>query len=600
MSPPKAPPPLRRFLPAILGLCVILVVAIGLVLGRQAWQPAERPEVWTSGNSPPPAGTPPDTRATFGLTETEEQISFRSSSSSSRPAFVRARTIGIVVRSPDEMAERVARALAQRLHATGRYEKVTLHPFAEGDPRSPDLLEDATFEVSTRSLETHDGETEVILDLAGFNMLPSSGNTRISTWGTAFVEWHLSGTYTQRSRFRGLRFGKQLGPMAEKAAEGLQTKIEGHLEQLVEKHGPMPELPPEFYPPFQSPPTLAFLERLGARPEGVRHSLFLPTVARWRLKSIEPTEPLFAGIEAQLRAEGWQTSELETDPSEIPILRMTRGDEEQLEVFPDDPEASPLVPEDVEGATIYHVTYRKASSKREQQAALAEYLDSDAADPAVVAAFRDRLPRESAEQALQLLEQSDLGKPGALEAHYQFWKAVRPDRPWNRELLLRGFWRRCLRPEQTSLQSLAESLDEDLLPDGWPPQELLFSPEIFFAAGILPFPDELPLDQPYQLGERRAWYHPGQPSEICWIELRESPIEAGLLLESGRTTVRRNGDYGGGSRTSEGFSNPPTRAIRQILRLQGPDGYRTLEAQFEPPKAESGETTWSLKLRALP
>jgi len=577
----------RRFLLQLLvptmAIALLAVVAIRLFVDSGDHRNSER--IVLEGSPEATPAVDGNFHLSLGSTGVRQSSQSSFSFGGGEADMVQLDRITIQAATGDAFASDVAAALAHKLQATGRFHAVTYAPFAS-ETQNPERLAGATLLISTDLDETSgrlSGRTDrVELSLQGGRLPTGSRNTYSSTWGPPLADWNVSISYNQERRFNGIALGRNDDLIADEAATEIASKLLGHLDQIEDDYAALPPLPAGFYPAYQQPPEMGFLDAFGARQTSAGNGFLTPTVAGWSFISAEPVRTIFDRVETEMTLSGWATLTREEGENKIEMLRLSK-DQAMLEVYPDASTITGLqAPAKKAGEPQdFLVSFRQHSSRDEQRGILIDYLSHPAPQPEVILALIDRLEPDEKQQALDLidLERLETGKQVKRYATRLFTidpARVESDMP---ALYLRSL----LGGYRQSFSDFVRDVKQDQKLEVEPPSNFL-SAESLAAAGIH---TAFPINRKLPEGERFTFWNPADPETLHWVSIEPQPDA--VEIRNGKFGLRPDGTPGSSSSRTSRY---PIEQDRVTSLYSLGDG----SSQMETVLSREADGTWTVNV----
>ena len=126
---------------------------------------------------------------------------------------------------------------------------------------------------------------------------------------------------------------------SENIAGEISKTLAGKFTEFRKKHGPLPELPESFYPPYTPPQGIPILDAYELEPVLSHRGFMFPSESFWRLTTTRDLAEILPEMEQLLKDAGWRTRDLQVEENRIPHLRAVRSPE-ALTVFVEENEVS--------------------------------------------------------------------------------------------------------------------------------------------------------------------------------------------------------------------------------------------------------------------
>lgn len=348
-----------------------------------------------------------------GKTETRSNSSSTSSSCSSENSTFSARRVLFFSDNPHPLCRKIVAHLNQRLKESplvGQLE-FTDRPFisTNGGP-APDLF----LTVNLARLK-HDGLVSSTLNAV---VTASLGN---DPWQSIHhsrddgtppsVSFQWQSTMDTESTFTGFRTDRY-ADMARSIADDLAKSINKQIEELSGKYPAMPELPAEFFGPYQPVSDFSCLNELSARRVASYCGLFTHNETFWRFQAPTNPVPLLENIVKELTAGGWKFNDIQLTNTQDYRLDGRKGDV-SLEIFRQRDERMSLsFGEPGPDHFDFIARYRQPFSRAEREAAMEKLF---AGDPSVerMLPFSHSFTGDQRKRFFELVEKSPVTSPQA-------------------------------------------------------------------------------------------------------------------------------------------------------------------------------------------
>ncbi|MBN2476639.1 MAG: hypothetical protein JXB62_18660 [Pirellulales bacterium] len=267
------------------------------------------------------------------------QDTFSSSSGEIRsgPARFACRRLAIFNRSNRLLLQRAGAELPEQFAQLGFIEQVDYHPHGvqcEEGLAAPDVVIVLDLVKLEESVTLLSRKLEVEISVTAGNSIASSRAGYTDHLTPPVLCFHWEGTLRHRSTTTGLESSAAKYKLAAAdVAKQIGDALVKQFRQWHEKDGPLPELPEVFYPPYEQPPPLPFLDAYEAKRLTACHGLMNHNETFWQLATDAATADVLTGVQRQMESAGWRTSDISTEQTKLPHLRMT-CEGAVLEVFP--------------------------------------------------------------------------------------------------------------------------------------------------------------------------------------------------------------------------------------------------------------------------
>ena len=348
-----------------------------------------------------------------GKTESRSNTSSSSTSSSSDNSGFNSRRVFFVNGSAHRLSQRIGTLVAQRLKDSPQIERFDLEKspaiLLEG-AESPDLFlrinltelkEEGIFPSSLKATVT-----------ASIGSAPwqSSYYSQSSTT-PPLVHFTWNATLEHETTFSGIR-SDHYAAAAQNIADELTKGISNQLSALSAKYTPLPELPRDFYGPYQPVGDFDFLKEFKARRAYSYYGLLTHNETFWRFQTATNPVPQLQRIISQLEAAQWKLSTASLTNTEDYQVRF-RQDDVELEIFRLRADRTDLpLSGKKESATEFVVHYRKPFSQTELEAAL-EKLFVEHTSIETLLPFQHSFSAKQREKFYALLEKTPTASPRA-------------------------------------------------------------------------------------------------------------------------------------------------------------------------------------------
>ena len=334
------------------------------------------------------ANEPAGAAFNLGKTETSSSLSSASTSSASDNSVFTSRHLLFIAENPQPLSRRIAALLAPQLKDIPQIEQLETASapalLAEG-AEAPDLFlrlnlvaltEDGILSRSMKATVT-----------ASLGSAPWQCNYYSQDAGTPpLVHFGWDATLETDSTFSGLR-SDRYAEVARSIADAFAKAIRKQLEDLSAKYPALPELPRDFYGPYQPVADFDFLKAAQARRACSYYDLLTHNQTFWQFQTATNPVPKLQQLISRLNAAGWKISDANLTNTEDYVIRCRQGDDE-MEIFRQRTDRMSFPPPaQTEMDFIAH--YRRPFSKAEREAALEKTFCGTgfAGNPAAVSEF---------------------------------------------------------------------------------------------------------------------------------------------------------------------------------------------------------------------
>ena len=381
---------------------IIAICLLGLVLAAHFLGVAFRPK--SGGN---------DAAASFniGKSETRSSLSSSSTSSSSDNSTFSSRRVLLVAENPHPLSRRIATLLAQKLKDCPQIEQLetTNSPvmLAEG-AEAPDLfLQLDLIELEESGILSRAMKATVAASLASAPWQSSNYSQDDSTPPLVNFAWNAtSDTETTFSGIRSDRYADAARSIADELAKAVRKQI----EDLSTKFPALPELPADFYGPYQPVADFDFLREVKARRAVSYCGLLTHNQTFWQFQTATNPVPQLQHLISQLEATGWKVSTASLTNTEAYYIRC-RQDEAELEIFRHRADQMTFPPTEQKAVNLEFIAhYRKPFSKAEREAALEKLFAGQRPVDALLP-FQNSFSPAQREKFYALVEKSPAASP---------------------------------------------------------------------------------------------------------------------------------------------------------------------------------------------
>lgn len=362
MSPEVFAISFGRVKPLVKIALIIAICLLGLVLAAHFLGIAFKPR---------PGGDDAAASFNIGKSETRSSLSSSSTSSSSDNSTFSSRRVLLVAENPHPLSRRIATLLAQKLKDCPQIEQLETTNSPEllaGGTEAPDLfLRLDLVELKEDGILSHAMKATVAASLASAPWQSSNYNQDDTTPPLVHFAW--DATLDTETTFSGIRTDRY-ADAARSIADDLAKAIRKQIEDLSTKFPSLPELPPNFYGPYQPVADFDFLREIKARRAVSYCGLFTHNQTFWQFQTATNPVPQLQHIINQLEATGWKLASASLTNTEAYYIRC-RQDDAELEIFRHRADPMSFPPSEQKAVNLEFIAhYRKPFSKAEREAAL--------------------------------------------------------------------------------------------------------------------------------------------------------------------------------------------------------------------------------------
>ena len=357
----------------------------------------------------------------LGKTETRSNMSSTSSTSASDNATFSARRVLLYSDNPHPLCRKIVAHLEKRLKDSPFIEQLQLtdQPYinTNGGP-APDLF--LTVDLAELEQSGIVSSTMKALVTASLGSAPWQSSYHTSDATTApLVSFEWRASVDSETTFTGVRTDRY-ADAARSVADDLAKGILKQIEEFAGKYPALPELPREFYGPYQPVADLDCLKEFHARRVGSFSGLFTHNETFWSFPTETNPVPQLERIVRQMEAAGWKITGNQMTNSWDHRIAANNGDA-RLEIFRQRNERMSLSHSDKPpGHFDFVAHYRKPFTAGEREAALEKLLATPAPMEALLP-FVNALSKEQRNKFYELAEKSPGTSPQAclqLAQHY--------------------------------------------------------------------------------------------------------------------------------------------------------------------------------------
>ena len=313
---------------------------------------------------------------TLGKTETQSSVSSATTSSASENAGFSARRIFLLADNPHPLNRRVVALVEQQLQdcaLIGQLETTNGNFTLTNGLTAPDLF----LRVDLVALQ----QAGILSRTMNATMGATFGN---QPWqGTSYgqddsspplVSFMWSTTLETASTFSGIR-SDRYREVAHSMADEITKAVRKMLEEYSAKYPALPELPRDFYGPYQPVADFNFLKALPAHRAASYCGLLTHNQTFWQFQTTTNPVPQLRHIITQLEADGWKISDTSLTNTEAYRIHARLG-ETELEIFREREfiGLNPMSKIETEMPFIAH--YRQPFTRAERDAALEKLFNT--------------------------------------------------------------------------------------------------------------------------------------------------------------------------------------------------------------------------------
>ena len=357
-------------------------------------------------------GANPTASVHFGKTETRSSMVSGSSSSSSDNSTFNSSRVLLVCPEDHPLMKRVAPLLAEQLKGCDQIDQLEVVnelPILSKGALAPDLfLRVELVELEEEGILSSSMKAEI----KGFiGNTPSQSSYYERDWvspPTVMFAW--DGTLENTTKFSGIRTDRY-GDVAKDIAGQFAKAFTNEIASLSVKYPRLPQLPREFYGPYEPFPDLKFLKPL--QPELVcsYYGLLTHNETFWRFRVLDnPTNTLRSIIE-QLKGSQWKLVNESITNTPDQIVRFERPDQAELEVFRER-RGGVLMNASKETGFRFAAHYRKPFTREELDGALDKLFANNYPLESILP-FQDSLGPKLRSRFYELVEKSPVTSPQA-------------------------------------------------------------------------------------------------------------------------------------------------------------------------------------------
>jgi hypothetical protein len=443
----------------------------------------------------------------IGKTETHSNMSSTSTSSASDNSTFSARRVLLFSDNPHPLCRKIVAHLEQRLKDSPFIEQLQLtdQPYINTNAGpAPDLF--LTVNLAELKQSGIVSSTMKALVTASLGNTPSQSSYYTSDATTApLVSFEWKASIDSETTFTGVRTDRY-ADAARSIADDLAKNIIKQIEEFAGKYPALPELPREFYGPYQPVADLDCLKEFHARRVGSFSGLFTHNETFWSFPTTTNPVPQLARIVRQLEAAGWKITGNQMTNSWDHRIAGNNGDA-RLEIFRQRNERLSLSPSDKPpGHFDFVAHYRKPFSREEREAVL-EKLLATSAPVETLLPFVNALTKEQRGKFYDLAEKSPGTSPQAcLQLAQYYLNQKRTNDAVH--LLLRTKALAATLKDATSLNSSIETMVKKISPKK--ELKLEITPDLCRELGFLELTNlAQPIEQNRGFGQPLIFFGPG-------------------------------------------------------------------------------------------
>jgi hypothetical protein len=372
------------------------------------------------GSKAPPGNSAPAAAFTAGQTQTHTTLSTSTSTSAPENALFGARHLLVWVEDEHPFLQRLTPNLIQRLRQVPGIETVTElrpeNPWPEGQ-RSPDLFLRLGLEGFTdQGVLRQSLDATVTADLGNAPWRSTHFIQDQTTPPVVAFAWH--GAHQERSDFQGLRTDR-LAAAAASVADAFANALSNHVISFSQKYQPLPDLPVDFYGPYEPVNDPEALRRVKAQRRFSGPGLFTRNETFWTFQAPSHPSPTLAALVRDFEADGWKMREA-ASTNEPPFRLHLQQADAEIEIFERSSERGGPGSRPAPEATRFVARYRLPFSAQAREAALQSLLDRGASSDPMLPFWNLCSPAQRA-RFIDLAEQGPLASPQVclrLAEHY--------------------------------------------------------------------------------------------------------------------------------------------------------------------------------------
>jgi hypothetical protein len=444
----------------------------------------------------------------IGKTETRSSMSSGSTSSASENATFSARRVLLYSDNPHPLCRKIVAHLEQCLKESPFIEQLELtdQPYLNTNAGpAPDLFLNVNLAALKQSGLVSSTMKALVTASLGNSPWQSSHHTSDDTTAP-LVAFEWNATMDSEITFTGVRTDRY-ADAGRSIADDLAKSIRKQIEDLVGKYPALPELPSQFYGPYQPVADFECLKEFPARRVGSYSGLFTHNETFWRFQTATNPMPQLARLIRQLEAAGWKITDNEMTNDWNHHLAGKNGDA-RLEIFRLRNEGLNFSSEVKNQTHLDFVAhYRKPFTRAECEATLDTLF---ASQPSVetLLPFRNSFSRAQRDKFFALVEQSPSASPRAcVQIAEVYLNRKQTNAAMN--MLLRAKALTATMKDASALTSGMESVAKKISPKK--ELKLEVTPEIYRELGFLEITNlTQTIEQERNLGRALVFFGPGK------------------------------------------------------------------------------------------
>lgn len=353
--------------------------------------------------------------AHLGTLKANNSTTTSTSSSHSNPSFFSARSLTIVNLSDDVLMERIGTELLELLKEELALDRLEYYPV--GHLPKPGSLGPDFFLTLSLDSKKHSGLLSDTLDAnvrarIGSCLARSSYSVHdhltpptVRVNSEIRIEHHSTFSGVESSAAAYVLQGRDIA----KQISGVVTKL---INDLADKHDPMPEMPDGLRKPKYRPtPEFQFVDDLEASQLTTSRGLMIHNETFWKFTSSKPAADIFELAGAELTASDWTIEHSETKYPRSSVFRANSGSR-FLVIFPAQRDQLPMSPDDpITRPVEYFVRYVDRVDRDSLQTLLEQILAQESPDLELLLALRGLAKSDLNRRIISLVEER---KPGSV------------------------------------------------------------------------------------------------------------------------------------------------------------------------------------------
>ena len=357
------------------------------------------------------ANEPAGAAFNLGKTETRSSLSSASTSSASDNSVFTSRQILFLAENPHPLSRRIAALLAQQLKDFPQIEQLeTANPptlLAEG-AAAPDLFLRLNLVALTEDgILSRSMKATVAASLGSAPWQCNYYSQDATTPPLVHFDW--DATLETESTFSGIR-SDRYADAARSIADEIAKAVRKQIEDLSAKYPALPELPRDFYGPYQPVADFDFLKDIQARRACSYFDLLTHNQTFWQFQTATNPVPQLQRLISRLETAGWKISTANLTNTEDYLIRCRQGDDE-LEIFRQRTDRMSFPPP-VQQEMDFVAHYRKPFSKAEREAVLEKLFAEPVAIESLLP-FQNSFSPAQREKFYALVEKTPAASPRA-------------------------------------------------------------------------------------------------------------------------------------------------------------------------------------------